>query len=76
MTQDGEKRAQALRERATRARFIAGMLTQDADRERLREYAAQLEAEATALDGLEVRPKLVQPVTHDQQQVQQQKGKS
>jgi hypothetical protein len=45
-----QKRVRDLRERAARARYIALGLSQDADRQRLQEFAADLDRQADELE--------------------------
>ncbi len=63
-----QSRAKAKRAAAARARRLASALNPEEDRERLLDYAKELDAEADALDGQE-------PVTtHKQEQAQQQEA--
>ena len=69
---DRNKLAQEKRDRARRARRLAQTQTVEADRERLIEFAAELDKEAEALE--QVEPPVTGPPTVQQQQVQQQQA--
>jgi hypothetical protein len=64
-----EKRISDLRQKAEKSRFIARQLSLRDDRERLEQYARELDQQA---DELERRSVPAKPVTQEQQQVQQQ----
>jgi hypothetical protein len=76
---DPQKESADLRERARRLRYIAEGLSQAADKARVNQYADELEKRAAEVEQEAARPTgptviVPAPVTHTQQQVQQQQG--
>lgn len=67
------EQAAAYRELAKRARRLAGSFVDGPDRDRLLEYAKELDEKAAGLEAPDADRSPAQPaVTHEQQQVQQQ----
>jgi hypothetical protein len=76
---DPKKKSGDLRDLARRARRMAASLSQAADRARVNRHADELEKQAAELEQEAARPTgptviVPAPVTHTQQQVQQQQG--
>jgi hypothetical protein len=69
---DPLKEARDCRDLARRARRLAGTLSQPEDQDRLTGYADELERRAAELERSPASAGPPRPVTHEQQQVQQQ----